>query len=950
MIDRCLRGELMSLQIGDVYARIGLQIATGQFNTASQAFRSLGYDAIYLAKRMKDANDSSDGLGKSFTNLPMKIKPTTIAMAGLVTVLAGLGAAVSVGKQVVDTASTFELLNIRIKSVSKDAKNFSDNMNFIRKTAIDTPMSIEGVTRAFADMSVVGIDARKALLPVIDSLTAVGGTSADLHPVIRSLTQIVSKGRVSMEELSRELGNRGIPALSMLQKHFKTNATSADEWAKIIPHSKDAVYALAEEMTKAFGGAAQDRMDTFAGYIEKIGDAFQFALLDIANTGLFNSIKNDMADFKDEFDELMQDKSASGFAAQVGSSLIYIKDAFIGMLPSLDNGAKGLILAFKGVALIANAVSVAVNAVAILIKGFMSGLNVFSGFVTFVMKGVVDAIYTVLDTLGLPESVLRKFGSASEFLGNQLAFFSKNANDYAISMGDNFDSGGQAILNIGKILSGTNADMVESSVVAGRFGSALFDAGNQAETTAGKLGRLSREANKASSMILSVFKDDAPMIKETVNSWIDTKSMSAASVAARKVVEDMNKAIVATNLEYSSRGLANTAEAENARVELYKAAQGKIDKIFDDSAKKQQYLNEKAIKSLEQQTSISLTKGQTAMVGNNNVYDNALFDYQSKEMQLNLDYQTGNITSEELQAQKDLAIAVRENTISQGLWSDAESIGSAIGSNVGGAVSAIGDIFSGNWGGAIASSLSLMAENSPEMAEALSKINEFVGKVFAILGKVLAPIFKALGKALDGIEPLLEVVGEILEPIGEIVGDIFSTMIDAMQPVFKLIASILQAIKPVLDLILSAVEPVADLLRVIGNIVKSIGNIGGNLMDFVTDIPVIGDVFDVVGDVFGGLFHDGGSVGAPFKYHGGASVGLPSGTFKPDEVPAVLQTGEIVLDRATVNEAKNGRSDTQSDMSISAESQLLLNMLKELRNIRKMQEEWNVYGLNVARV
>lgn len=88
-----------------------------------------------------------------------------------------------------------------------------------------------------------------------------------------------------------------------------------------------------------------------------------------------------------------------------------------------------------------------------------------------------------------------------------------------------------------------------------------------------------------------------------------------------------------------------------------------------------------------------------------------------------------------------------------------------------------------------------------------------------------------------------------------------------------------------------------------------VSGIAGGIGNWVSGgMSGIGGFLGGIGSFFGGLFHEGGLVtpmgrmpfaGIP-RYHGGGMAGL-----RPDEVPAILQTGEAVLSRSQVASARS---------------------------------------------
>jgi hypothetical protein len=116
---------------------------------------------------------------------------------------------------------------------------------------------------------------------------------------------------------------------------------------------------------------------------------------------------------------------------------------------------------------------------------------------------------------------------------------------------------------------------------------------------------------------------------------------------------------------------------------------------------------------------------------------------------------------------------------------------------------------------------------------------------------------------------------EAMEKINKFVGKIFGILGDTLAPAIDIVATTLEAMEPVLKFIGKLLEKIVGFF---------LGSTSGGSQGLVPNtVPIFG------------IFHDGGIVG---KDANSSSYGL-----KADEVPAILQSGEVVLSRDTL---KNG--------------------------------------------
>jgi hypothetical protein len=132
--------------------------------------------------------------------------------------------------------------------------------------------------------------------------------------------------------------------------------------------------------------------------------------------------------------------------------------------------------------------------------------------------------------------------------------------------------------------------------------------------------------------------------------------------------------------------------------------------------------------------------------------------------------------------------------------------------------------------------------------------------------------------------------------------------------------------KALADSILADITRVALRSAILGPLANALGGMGGGS-------GIFGNLFGGGGGISSGVFHAGGIVGAPApqrlvpalalagapRLHGGGIAGGMTG-LRPDEVPAILQRGEMVLSRAqlaAIGTARDARPPISVMMNIS---------------------------------
>jgi tape measure domain-containing protein len=154
-----------------------------------------GYDGAKLNAGLKDA----EGRIKRTASKMEK------SMSGIRGLMAG-GGLLFAGKQATDTVVTIDRLTRGMTTLEGSAEGAKQRMDSLREASrlpgLDFEQAIQGDIR----LRSVGLSAelsREALIQMGNALSLAGGTAADLDGVVLALTQIVSKGKVSAEEINQ---------------------------------------------------------------------------------------------------------------------------------------------------------------------------------------------------------------------------------------------------------------------------------------------------------------------------------------------------------------------------------------------------------------------------------------------------------------------------------------------------------------------------------------------------------------------------------------------------------------------------------------------------------------------------------------------------------------------------------------------------------------------------
>lgn len=177
-------------------------------------------------KGMSQVKASIAGLGK-----------TIKSVAGMIVGGLGLGALVN---QFKDTSTQLSVVKATMENVSEGFKEYSENMAFIKRISKDYGQDMLSLTNGFAKFRAAAKQTNLSLdqqRDIYESLTRAAGAfhlSADqTSNVMMAVEQMMSKGKVTAEELRRQLGNALPGAFQMMAQaagmaNVTVNGTAAE--------------------------------------------------------------------------------------------------------------------------------------------------------------------------------------------------------------------------------------------------------------------------------------------------------------------------------------------------------------------------------------------------------------------------------------------------------------------------------------------------------------------------------------------------------------------------------------------------------------------------------------------------------------------------------------------------------------------------------------------------
>lgn len=242
---------------------------------------------------------------------------------------AGIGFAV-LAKQALETVSSMDRLRRGMTTLEGSAQGAEARLRELQEAAQLPGVDFEQAVKADIKLRSVGMSAAMSKASIIEmgnAISLAGGTSADLEGVVLALTQIISKGKVSAEEIN-QIAERVPQVRAVMKDVFGTADTDALQKMNI--SAEDFVNAL----MSGFGNL--DRAT--AGLDEKMSD-FRTSIM-LATEALLSGLVGEGVNGMSEFGGVINDNI--GALRDMGKILREVGSIAAGVITGLSETFTGL--------------------------------------------------------------------------------------------------------------------------------------------------------------------------------------------------------------------------------------------------------------------------------------------------------------------------------------------------------------------------------------------------------------------------------------------------------------------------------------------------------------------------------------------------------------------------------------------------------------------------------
>ena len=353
------------------------------------------------------------------TSQSSKILGAYAAASGVIAAGAGVFA-----KGVMDTASEFERYETILTTLEGSAEKAKKSMAWISDFAARTPYEMNEVTDSFVKLKAYGLDPLKDGL-----LNSLGDTAAAMGKPVMQVVEAIADAVTGENERLKEFGIKAskIKGTNFTEYSY-TDKNGKQQLAKVESNNRAMIQATLQTIwNEKYGGAMNKLSGTWEGMMSNLSDQWSRFKLLIAQSGVFDFLKDKLSGFLDKVNKMADDGSLQKLAETIGQKLVTgferlwevggkiydkfvaINDFFGGFENTLT--ALGVVALLPLVAAIAN-IGVAIGSLVVALAPLATALiPAIAGFAPFILAGYIWSNWEPISGW-----IMEKWAAVTDFL------------------------------------------------------------------------------------------------------------------------------------------------------------------------------------------------------------------------------------------------------------------------------------------------------------------------------------------------------------------------------------------------------------------------------------------------------------------------------------------------------------------------------------------------------
>lgn len=254
-----------------------------------QAFKAGKARIAELEKQLKQTEATSTGLSSAFKQWG----PASLVFNG---VSAAIGSITSAAARIPQVTAEFQTLTRTLTALTGSSTQAAKEIDYLKAVSNRVGADIKELGSAYArltaatkDTTLAGAETRRIFEAVAGAMGTLGASTADTEGALLAISQMVSKGVVSMEEFRQQLGERLPGAFQVTAKELGITTADLND---LITSGKlaadDVLPALAAGLEKVYQTNQQN--DTLAGQWNAFTNALKSSAAAIGESGLLDAL------------------------------------------------------------------------------------------------------------------------------------------------------------------------------------------------------------------------------------------------------------------------------------------------------------------------------------------------------------------------------------------------------------------------------------------------------------------------------------------------------------------------------------------------------------------------------------------------------------------------------------------------------------------------------------
>ena len=260
---------------------------------------NLDANSVKMIRELQKASKAANRTGRKIrSDMNRQFKAISNAAKGAaVAITASFGA--NLARDVSRAGIAFEAIQRGLKAATGSAAGAARDFEFVREEALRLGLSLESAAQQYTKLAAAakgtaleGQRSRDIFMAVSEASRVLGLTSEQTSGALTAIEQIISKGKVSAEELRGQLGERLPGAFQIAARSIGVTTQELDNMLKrgeLL--AEDLLPALAQELRETFGSGVNDAANDTAAAFSRLETAIFELKVAISESGANDFLK-----------------------------------------------------------------------------------------------------------------------------------------------------------------------------------------------------------------------------------------------------------------------------------------------------------------------------------------------------------------------------------------------------------------------------------------------------------------------------------------------------------------------------------------------------------------------------------------------------------------------------------------------------------------------------------